>query len=177
MVLPYSHKVPRVSWYSGSHWLHSDFAYGAFTLSGWLSQNHSAILMNTVCGPNPGMHALRFGLFPVRSPLLRKSRGTLRSFCFLFLRVLRCFSSPGSPPYVIGVLTPYWRMDDRSFSCRVSPFRHLRVTGYVLLSAAFRSLSRLSSAPSAKASALRSYLLDLLLCMSPCNNGLIVILF
>ena len=28
---------------------------------------------NTVCGPNPGMHASRFGLFPVRSPLLRKS--------------------------------------------------------------------------------------------------------
>ena len=84
--------------------------------------------------------------------------------CFLFLRVLRCFSSPGSPPYVMD-----WRMDDRSFSCRVSPFRHLRVTGYVLLSAAFRSLSRLSSAPSAKASALRSYLLDLLPCMSPCS--------
>ena len=84
--------------------------------------------------------------------------------CFLFLRVLRCFSSPGSLPYVMN-----WRMDDRSFSCRVSPFRHLRVTGYVLLSAAFRSLSRLSSAPSAKASALRSYLLDLLLCMSPCS--------
>ena len=30
-------------------------------------------LRNTVCGPNPGMHALRFGLFHVRSPLLRKS--------------------------------------------------------------------------------------------------------
>ena len=28
---------------------------------------------NTVRGPNPGMHAYRFGLFPVRSPLLRKS--------------------------------------------------------------------------------------------------------
>ena len=43
MVLPYSHKVPRVSWYSGSHWFLSDFAYEAFTLFGWLSQNHSAI--------------------------------------------------------------------------------------------------------------------------------------
>ena len=73
-------------------------------------------------------------------------------FFFLFLRVLRCFSSPGSLPYVMN-----WRMDDRSFSCRVSPFRHLRVTGYVLLSAAFRSLSRLSSALSAKASTLRSF--------------------
>ena len=42
----------------------------------------------------------------------------------------------------------------------VSPFRHLRVIGYLLLAAAFRSLSRLSSALSAKASTLRSFLLD-----------------
>ena len=39
----------------------------------------------------------------------------------------------------------------------VSPFRDLRVNGYLLLTAAFRSLSRLSSALSAKASTLRSY--------------------
>ena len=38
----------------------------------------------------------------------------------------------------------------------VSPFRDLRINGYVLLPAAFRSLSRLSSALSAKASTLRS---------------------
>ncbi len=43
----------------------------------------------------------------------------------------------------------------------VSPFRNPRVAGYVLLSAAYRSLSRLSSALSAKASALRSSLLNL----------------
>ena len=30
-------------------------------------------LLNQLCGPNPGMHALRFGLFPFRSPLLWKS--------------------------------------------------------------------------------------------------------
>ncbi len=35
---------------------------------------------------------LWFGLFPFRSPLLRKSLNY-----FLFLGVLRCFSSPGSP--------------------------------------------------------------------------------
>ena len=28
---------------------------------------------NDVCSPNPGSHAIRFGLFPFRSPLLRKS--------------------------------------------------------------------------------------------------------
>ena len=34
------------------------------------------ILLNSLnhkCGPNPGVHALRFGLFPFRSPLLWKS--------------------------------------------------------------------------------------------------------
>ena len=46
---------------------------------------------------------------------------------------------------------------DRGFLCRVSPFRYLRINGYVLLPEAFRSLSRLSSALSAKASTLRPY--------------------
>ena len=43
----------------------------------------------------------------------------------------------------------------------VSPFRYLRINGYLLLPEAFRSLSRLSSALSAKASTLRSSSLDL----------------
>ena len=30
-------------------------------------------LMNHLCGPNPEMHASRFGLFRFRSPLLTKS--------------------------------------------------------------------------------------------------------
>ena len=76
---------------------------------------------------------------------------------FLFLRVLRCFSSPGSLPYVM-----YWRMDDWGLLSRVSPFRNLRITEYLLLPAAYRSLSRLSSALSAKASTLRPYQLDLI---------------
>ena len=46
---------------------------------------------------------------------------------------------------------------DRSLSGRVSPFRYLRIDVYLPLPAAFRSLSRLSSALSAKASTLRSY--------------------
>ena len=74
---------------------------------------------------------------------------------FLFLRLLRCFSSAGSLPYVM-----YWRMDDWGLLSRVSPFRYLRINGYLLLPEAFRSLLRLSSALSAKASTLRSYMLD-----------------
>ena len=42
MVPAPSVKVPRVSTYSGSRLVIPAFAYGAFTLSGWLSQNHSA---------------------------------------------------------------------------------------------------------------------------------------
>ena len=87
-------------------------------------------------------------------PFARRYLGN-RCF-FLFLRLLRCFSSPGSPPYVMD-----WRMDDTSSSYRVSPFRHLRIKDYLHLPAAFRSLSRLSSALSAKASTLRSFLLNL----------------
>ena len=75
---------------------------------------------------------------------------------FLLLRLLRCFSSPGSPPYVM-----YWRMDTGGVLQWVSPFRYLRINGYLLLPEAFRSLSRLSSALSAKASTLRSFLLGL----------------
>ena len=74
---------------------------------------------------------------------------------FLFLRVLRCFSSPGSP--CMAMDSP---CSDRGFLCRVSPFRNRRVNGYLLLTAAYRSLSRLSSALSAKASTLRPLYLD-----------------
>ena len=52
-------------------------------------------------------------------------------------------------------------MDTRALPAWVSPFRHLRIIVYLPLPAAFRSLSRLSSASSAWASALRSFLPDL----------------
>ena len=111
---------------------------------------HLRYCIHVVC-PQPQRSKLHwFGLFRVRSPLLTESN------FFLFLRVLRCFSSPGSLPYVMD-----WRMDDTSSSYRVSPFRHLLIKDYLHLPAAFRSLSRLSSALSAKASTLRSSLLNL----------------
>jgi hypothetical protein len=73
-------------------------------------------------------------------------------FCFLFLRLLRCFSSPGSLPYAM-----YSHKDDGGLLRQVSPFRYLRLIGYLLLPEAFRSLSRLSSALSAKASTICSF--------------------
>ena len=142
--------------YSGYRHVNSSFAYGAFTLFGRLSQNLSARLLESIMRSEPhkcmhrGLASFAF------------ARRYSRNRCFfLFLRLLRCFSSPGSLPYVMD-----WRMDDWSFSSRVSPFRYLRIDGYLLLPAAFRSLSRLSSALSAKASTLRSFLLDLFRCIA-----------
>ena len=49
---------------------------------------------------------------------------------------------------------------------RVAPFGDPRINGYLLLPEAFRSLSRPSSAPDAKAFPLRSFQLDLLVACS-----------
>ena len=147
MVPPTSHKVSRVSWYSGSCSVTSVFTYGAFTLSGRLSQNRSVNLDESFMqSVTPECTHSGLGSFP----FARRYLGN-RVF-FLLLRVLRCFSSPGSLPYVMD-----WRMDTWGLLKWVSPFRYLRIDGYLLLPEAFRSLSRLSSALSAKASALRSF--------------------
>ena len=101
----------------------------------------------------------------VRNPFIPKYKGLAsahfarryfgyRSF-FLFLPLLRCFSSGRSP---------YNTMDscysDKGSPCRVSPFGYPWIEGYLHLPMAFRSLSRPSSAPGAKASSLRSSSLD-----------------
>ena len=53
MVPAYSIKVSRVSMYSGYRLVSSSFAYGAFTLSGWLSQNHSARITESIMRSEP----------------------------------------------------------------------------------------------------------------------------
>ena len=71
------------------------------------------------------------------------ARHYLRNHCyFLLLWVLRCFSSPRSPPF----------RDGRPSTCRVAPFGNPWIKGYLLLPKAYRSLSRPSSPPRAKAS-------------------------
>ena len=151
MVPARSDKVSRVSSYSGYRSVSSSFAYGAFTLYGRLSQSRSAKLPESGLRSEP--RNARIPVWALPFSLAATHRITC---CFLFLRLLRCFSSPGSPPCVMD-----WRMDDWSLSSRVSPFRDPWIKGYLLLPMAFRSLSRLSSALSAKASALCSFLLDL----------------
>ena len=53
MVPAHSIKVSRVSMYSGYRLVSSSFAYGAFTLSGWLSQNHSARITESIMRSEP----------------------------------------------------------------------------------------------------------------------------
>ena len=77
------------------------FMYGAFTLSGRLSQYRSGNSeYNLLQSLTLQCTHRSLGSFP----FARRYSGN-RCF-FLFLRVLRCFSSPGSLPYVMD-----WRMD------------------------------------------------------------------
>ena len=85
-----SDKVPRVSSYSGYRLLLSPFAYGAFTLYGRLSQNRSARISLNYAVHTPVCTHTGLG----SSHFARRYFGN-RCF-FLFLRLLRCFSSPGS---------------------------------------------------------------------------------
>ena len=63
MVPAPSIKVPRVSMYSGSRRVSSPFAYGAFTLSGRLSQNRSARLIESLVRSEPhGARAMVWAL-------------------------------------------------------------------------------------------------------------------
>ena len=135
MVPAHSHKVSRVSRYSGSCCSLSISRTGlspspaGFPKTVLLS---SESLMQSVT-PEDKSSGLGSSLFA------RRYSGT-RCF-FLFLWVLRCFSSPRSLPYTMDSC-----MDDGGSLRRVSPFRNPRLNGYLLLPAAYRSLSRLSSA-------------------------------
>ena len=124
----------------------SDFIYGTFTLSGLTSQTDllSYCTHNAVQTPKCTHSGL--GSFP----FARRYSG-IRVF-FLFLPVLRCFSSRGSPCMAMDSPCSDW-----SLSSRVSPFRNPRINGYLLLPVAYRILSRLSSALRAKAATLCSY--------------------
>ena len=94
----------------------SVFAYGTVTLFGRLS--HTVPL--TDCFVTPMCQALQpqsgkpdwFGLLPFRSPLLGES--------FLFLWVLRCFSSPGSLPRAMCSPVDTWACPHVGFPIRTS---------------------------------------------------------
>ena len=147
MVPPYSHRVSRVRRYSGYSWRHSVFVYGIITLYDVLSHTLRLTSCLHVAVRTPGVF-----LLPVW-PLPR----SLATTCGISVDV---FSSPYLDVSVQAVpfLHLFYSMqDDWILSSRVAPFGNLRVTGYLLLTVAYRSLSRPSSAPDAKAFPLRSY--------------------
>ena len=150
MVPPASRRIPRVLRYSGFSSFTFLFAYADFTLSGGAFQRSSTKNILRFCRPATPMSML-FGLgsFPFARRYLEN-----RSF-FLFLRVLRCFSSPGSLVY-----TMYLCKRDWSPTSRVSPFGYQGIYACLRLPLAFRSLPRPSSALGALASTLCSSSLD-----------------
>ncbi len=97
MVPADSARIPRVPAYSGAVSVSlcispTGLSPAAALLSrrfGYAPAVHSSTVLQPRSAPPRG----RFGLLRVRSPLLAQSL-----VYFLFLRVLRCFSSPGSPP-------------------------------------------------------------------------------
>ena len=151
MVPAHSIKVSRVSMYSGYRHVNSSFAYGAFTLFGRLSQNLSARLSESIMRSEPRSACTAVWPLSLSLAATHKIDVSFSSSGYLDVSVHRVpFHNLWIQLWMTGVC-----------SRRVSPFRHLRIDGYLLLPAAFRSLSRLSSALSAKASTLRSFLLDL----------------
>ena len=151
MVPPASRRIPRVLRYSGTGLPCLLFVYGAFTLFGGAFQRASTKLSRTFCRPTtPGSMLPGLASFPF-------ARRYLGNRCFfLFLRVLRCFSSPRA--LLMAYLIQPWMTGHDSR--RVSPFGYLRINACLRLPEAFRSLPRPSSAYGAWASALCSCKLD-----------------
>ena len=147
VVHPVSHGVSRVPRYSGSRLSAPAFGYGALTLSS--RPSHAVLLASSdhdVC-PQPRR---------INPPVWPPPR-SLATTCGISVDV---FSWPYLDVSVQGV--PHVRLfysthADAVLPHRVSPFGNLRINAYVPLPVAYRSLSRPSSAPDAKAFPLRSY--------------------
>ena len=146
MVPPASHRVSRVRRYSGSSRTTFPFGYGAITRYG--RPSHTVLLVPV---------AKKLSTTPEdKSSGLPSSRSLATTYGISF--------DVSSSPYLdVSVqAVPRVRLfdsthADRVLLCRVSPFGNLRVKAYVQLTAAYRSLSRPSSAPDAKAFPLRSF--------------------
>ena len=138
MVPPYSDKVSRAPPYLFQTYFHSTvFAYGAITHYG---QTFQTVLLTM---------KIKFAGWSAFARHYLRNLGW-----FLFLRLLRCFSSPGSLlcTYVFSTGWP-----------KRAGFPHSDIYGsklYCQLPVAFRRLTRLSSPVIAKASIICTYSLD-----------------
>ena len=146
MVPPVSHGVSRVPRYSGSSLLNIPFAYGALTLCGRPSQTFRLEIFSRDDCPQP--HRINPMVWP-----LPRSLATTYGISVDF--------SSRSYLDVSVQIVPHVHLFDSMhvtwiLSMWVAPFGNLRIDGYLLLPEAYRSLSRPSSAPDAKAFPLRS---------------------
>lgn len=163
MVLPNSHRISRVPWYSGARSreiaalsptgrspsmvlrfqkirLECNFVTLRPHMHWDQIGSHDTGRTTRAC-----LHAARFRLFPVRSPLLRKSR---------FLSVPGVTEMFQFSPLASRELCIHPR-DNAGLPHRVAPFGNLRVKACVQLSGAYRSLPRPSSPIGAKAFTIR----------------------
>ena len=148
MVLLDSHRVPRVPWYSRiRERRHVRFDYGALTRCGAPFQalrlrtylvtprgirHYPPRILTTPCMQRRRAYAhARFRLFPFRSPLLGESN------LFLFLRVLRCFTSPRSPPFDYVFIKGI----SRHYPGWVAPFGHPRIKACLAAPRGFSQLT------------------------------------
>ena len=146
VVHPSSHRVSRVRRYSGYQLSVFSFVYGILTLYDWLSHAIRLDISDHDAGPNPRKQCLLVWPLP-------------RSLATTYGISVDVFSSPYLDVSVQAV--PHVHLFDSMhvdtvLPYRVSPFGNLRITAYLQLPAAYRSLSRPSSAPDAKAFPLRS---------------------
>ena len=159
MVLADSHEIPRAPCYSGTPSEdHISFAYRTLTVYGQPSQT-VRLPSDFVTSrpprrkgrrvPQPRMrNARRLSHTPGLASSAFAHHYSRNHTCFLFLRVLRCFTSPRShqPPYIFrrrrhpmtGARFPHSEIPGSKSGCR--------------LPEAYRRLPRPSSAPDAKAS-------------------------
>ena len=151
MVPPSSQRVSRVRWYSGSSSRRVLFAYGAITLYRRSSQSVRLFLrlLNAVLTPE----RLLLPVWPLPRSLATTSGISVDFFSSPYLDV-----SVQAVPHVHLFDSMH---ADRVLLCRVSPFGNLRIKAHLRLPEAYRSLSRPSSALSAKAFPLRPLQLDL----------------
>ncbi len=139
MVPADSARIPRVPAYSGAVSVSlcispTGLSPAAALLSrrfGYAPAVHSSTVLQPRSAPKRG----RFGLLRVRSPLLAQSL-----VYFSLPPGTEMFQFPG-----FALLYGRYRPEAGGFA----PFGHLRIKGYLLLPAAFRSLSRPSSPPRA----------------------------
>ena len=147
MVPPYSHRVSRVRRYSGFSWLLSVFAYETLTLFG--GPSHVLLLTFSIPSAVRTPKVLLLSVWP-----LPRSLATTYGISVDFSSSPYLDVSVQAVPLIYLFDSVY---DAVSSIQRIAPFGHLRINTCLQFPAAFRSLPRPSSAPNAKAFALRSF--------------------